>query len=249
MAQLFGFEFRRAPEPESIKSFTPEVKDDGAVVVAAGGTYGTYIDLDGTVRNEAELVTKYRQMANQPEIDKALNEIVNEAIVVEDDKETVQLILDDLNVDDKLKEVIQGEFKYILELLTENENLYNLFRRWYVDGRHYFHVVIDEKRPVEGIKELRYVDPRKIRKVREVTKKRDAKTEATIQTTKKEYYLYSEKGLNYNNKNLGMSATSATGIKISADAIIHGTSGLTDENNSMGLSYLHSGIKFLNQLR
>ena len=245
--ELFGFEIKRRPEPESIKSFTPEVKDDGAVVVAAGGTYGTYVDLDGTVRTEAELVSKYREMSLQPEIDKAVNEVVNEAIVNEDGKDTVQLILDDLPVDDKLKDIIQAEFKEIVDLLDFKNAAYDVFKRWYIDGRGYYHVVIDEKAPLEGIKELRYIDPRKIRKIREVTRKKDPKTNATIQNTRKEYYLYSEKGLNYGAK--VHSNVTTTGIKISTDSIIHVTSGLTDQNNVMGLSYLHPAIKPLNQLR
>lgn len=245
--QLFGFEIRRRPERDSIKSFTPEVKDDGAVVVAAGGSYGTYVDLDGTVRTEAELVSRYREMSLQPEIDKAINEVVNESIVVEEGKNTIEMVLEDLNVDEKIKDIMQQEFKNILDLLDFKTHGYDLFKRWYIDGRSYFHVVIDEKAPVEGIKELRYVDPRKIRKIREVAKKRDASSQATIQKTKNEYYLYNEKGLNYGNKVL--SNTTATGIRISADSIIQVTSGLLDQNNVLGLSYLHPAIKPLNQLR
>lgn len=245
--ELFGFTIGRAPPKESVKSFTPEVKDDGAVVVVAGGTYGTYVDLDGTVRTEAELVSKYREMALQPEIDRALNEVVNEAIVNEEGEKTVELVLDELNLDPKIKQIMQAEFDYILEMIDFQNAAYDLFKKWYVDGRAYYHVVIDEKAPFEGIKELRYIDPRKIRKIREVVKKRDMRTDATIQRTKSEYYMYSEKGLNYGSKVL--SNISTTGIKIADDAVIHVTSGLTDQNNIMGLSYLHPAIKPLNQLR
>lgn len=245
--ELFGFEIKRQAAKDSIKSFAPEIKDDGAVVVAAGGTYGTYVDLDGTVRTEAELVSKYREMALQAEIDRAVNEIVNEAIVLEDDQETIQMVLDDLYVDDKIKAIMQQEFDYILDLLDFKNSGYETFKNWYIDGRGYWHVVVDEKAPFEGIKELRKVDPRKIRKVREVVRKKDQRTDATIQKTKAEYYMYSERGLNYGSKVL--SNVSTTGIKISTDAIIHVTSGLTDSNNTMGLSYLHGAIKPLNQLR
>lgn len=245
--ELFGFEIRRRPQRDSIKSFAPEVKDDNAVVVAAGGTYGTYVDLEGTVRTEAELVSKYREMSLQPEIDKAVNEVVNESIVVEEGKETVELVLDDLNVDNKIKDIMQAEFDAILDLLNFKNTAYDIFKKWYIDGRCYYHVVIDEKSPYEGIKELRYVDPRKIRKIREVTKKKDASTQVVIQKTKNEYYLYSERGLNY--KTPMVSSGTATGVRISADAIIHVTSGLQDEQNTMGLSYLHPAIKPLNQLR
>jgi len=247
LRQAFGFDIKRPSVPDSQRSFAPEQKDDGAVVVAAGGAYGTYIDLDGTVRTEAELVAKYREMALQPEIDRAINEIVNEAIVVEEGKETVQLILDDLNVSPDLKMVFEQEFKNILDILDFKNMCYELFRRWYIEGRQYFHVVIDEKRPLEGIKELRYIDPRKIRKIREVVKVRDPATDAIITRTKQEYYIYHENGMNYGGRvvaNLG-----TTGLRIKPDSIIHVTSGLTDASQQMGLSYLHGAIKPLNMLR
>ena len=244
---LFGFQIKRKPQPDSIRSFTPEIKDDGAVVVAAGGTFGQYIDLDGTVRTEAELVAKYREMALQPEIDRAVNEVVNEAIVVEEGEHTIEIVLDDLEIDDKIKMIIEQEFNGILDLLDFQNQAYDIFRKWYVEGRQYFHAVIDEKRPEEGLKELRYVDPRKIRKIREVQKTKDRNTEAVIQKTKSEYYIYNEKGLNYGSKVISNLGT--TGVKIHADSIIHVTSGLTDQNGLMGLSYLHSAIKPLNQLR
>ncbi len=244
---LFGFTFKRREEKDPPKSFTPEVKDDGAVVVAAGGTFGTFIDLDGTVRTEAELVSRYREMSIQPEIDKAINEVVNDSIVNEDGKDTVEIILDDLPVKDNLKKIITQEFKTILDLLDFKNDSYDIFKRWYVDGRCYYHVIINDKAPQEGIKELRYIDPRTIRKVREVSKTRDKNTDATIQRTKQEYYIYNERGLNYGSKvfsNLG-----TTGLKIQVDSIIQVVSGLMDANNKMVLSYLHPGIKPLNQLR
>lgn len=245
--QFFGFEVKRQPIPDSQKSFTPEIKDDGAVVVAAGGAFGTYIDLDGTVRSEAELVAKYREMSLQPEIERAVNEITNEAIVVEEGKETVTLILDDLNVNPSLKEVFEAEFKNIIDILDFKNMAYEMFKRWYVEGRQYYHVIIDEKKPFEGIKELRYIDPRKIRKIREVVKVRDPATDAIIQKTKAEYYVYNESGMNYGSKVISNLGT--TGVKIKPDSIIHVTSGLTDSNQTMGLSYLHSAIKPLNMLR
>ena len=247
LRQMFGFEIQRPPVPDSQKSFAPEVKDDGAVVVAAGGAFGTYIDLDGSVRTEAELVGKYREMSLQPEVERAINEITNEAIVIEDGEETVNLILDDLNVDPGLKEVFEMEFKNILDILDFKNMSYEMFRRWYIDGRQYYHIVIDEKRPAEGIKELRYIDPRKIRKIREVVKVRDPATDAIITKTKAEYYIYNESGMNYGAKVIASLGT--TGIKIKPDSIIHVTSGLTDSNQTMGLSYLHSAIKPLNMLR
>ena len=244
---FFGFTIKRKDQKDSIKSFTPEVKDDGAVVVAAGGAYGSYIDLDGTVRTEAELVSKYREMALQPEIDKAVNEVTNEAIVSEDGKKTVELILDDLPVQDNLKKVINQEFENIIDLLDFKNNAYDVFKRWYIDGRSCYHIIIDEKKPDEGIKELRYIDPRKIRKIREVVKKKDSGSEAVIQNTRKEYYIYNERGLNYGSKVISQLGT--TGVRIQPDSIIQVVSGLMDKNNTMVLSYLHPAIKPMNQLR
>jgi len=248
--EIFGFSIERTKDKEKkeLKSFTPEVKDDGAVTVAAGGTFGTYVDLDGTVRTEAELVSKYREMSLQPEIDKAINEVVNESIVVEDGDSPVEIILDDLEINDNVKKVITQEFKNVLDLLDFRNSGYDIFKRWYIDGRSYYHAIIDDKAPAEGLKELRYIDPRKIRKIREVDKKGDPKTGATLQTTKAEYYMYHDKGLNYGSKAI-LSNQGTSGLKIQKDSIIHTTSGIMDQNNIMVLSYLHPSIKPLNQLR
>jgi len=247
--RLFGFEFKRAIEQDQIApSFAPKEQDDGAVVVAAGGAYGTYVDLDGTVRTEAELVTKYREMALQPEIDAAVDEIVNETMSIDED-DIVNIILDNLDITDKIKKAIREEFKNTLNILNFQNRAYEIYRRWYIDGRLYYHVVIDEKDLKAGIKELRYVDPRKIRKVREVTKKKVAGGdggEAVVPRIQNEYYIFNEKGFNYGNKTVG---PSTTGLKIAKDSIVHITSGLTDTNGTMVLSYLHKAIKALNQLR
>lgn len=254
----FGFSVRKDQEIEEErrrKSFTPKVTDDGAVNISAGGTFGTYLDLEGTIRSEAELVTKYRQMALQPEIEKAVNEVVNEAIVVEPKEDTVALDLEDLEqqklITPKIKDIIVDEFKFILELINFDKHGYDIFKRWYIDGRSYYHIIIDEEKLKEGIKELRYIDPRKIRKIREIKKSKDPKTGVIMQQTKAEYYIFNEKGLNTNARaGTGFgSAQGTSGLKIKKDSIIHTTSGLMDQNNSMVLSYLHSGIKFLNQLR
>lgn len=247
MDRSFGFTIKRKEEPESIKSFTPEVKDDGAVLVNAGSTFGQYIDLDGAVRTEAELISKYREMALQPEISRAVNEIVNEAIVSEEGKDTVQLNLDKLDMPDNLKKVIHAEFDNILKLLDFDDVSYQMFQRWYIDGRCYYHVVIDENAPEEGIKELRYIDPRKIRKMREVSRKKDKRTQAQIEKTKGEYFFYSDMALDYGPRVVPDNSTS--GIKIHADSIIYVPSGLMDKNNTIVLSYLNAAIKPLNQLR
>jgi hypothetical protein len=246
---LFGFEFKRKDKQSELPSFAPPPdSDDGAVVISAGGAYGTYVDLDGTVRSEAELVTKYREMALNPECDAAVDEIVNEAIAV-DAEHIVSINLEELRVSDALKNTIREEFDTCLRILDFNRFSYEIFRRWYIDGRLYYHVVIDDKNPKEGIKEVRFIDPRKIRKVREVQKKKipgNNTNEAIVTKTVNEYYIFNDKGFNYGNKAVG---TNTSGLKIAKDSIIHTVSGMTDNQGTMILSYLHKAIKPLNQLR
>jgi len=246
---LFGFEFKRVTPEEPPVSFAPPSNDDGAVVVAAGGSYGTYVDLEGTARTEAELVTRYRDMSITADIDRAVEEIVNEAIVQETDEKIVELNLNSLAYPDNIKAIIIQEFNIIKNLLNFEEKSYDIFKRWYIDGRLYYHAIIDEKNPRLGIKELRNVDPRKIRKVREQRKKRDKNTEAIVTQTANEYYIYNEKGYNAQGIGSGAAAYSATGVKIAKDSIVHCTSGLMDTNGTMVISYLHKAIKPLNQLR
>ena len=246
--RLFGFEFKRQTEPDPVPSFTPKESDDGAVVIAAGGAYGTYVDLDGTVRTEAELVTKYREMSLQPEIDSAIDEITNECIEITE-ADIVNINLDNVEISDKVKKAIREEFTNVLKLLQFNKYAYETFRRWYIDGRVYYHVLIDENDIKSGIKELRYVDPRKIRKVREVVKKKVPGGDsgaAVVPKIQNEYYIFNDKGFNYGNKTVG---PSTTGLKIAKDSIVHIVSGLTDTQGTMVLSYLHKAIKALNQLR
>jgi hypothetical protein len=195
---LFGFSFRRK-DPENV-SFTPPVKDDGATIVTApvvGSAYGTYLDLQGAVRSEAELITKYRQMALHSEIRSAVDHITNEAIVVEKENPIVKMDLDNVEgLPPKLADAIEEEFKNVLHLLDFNSSAYEIFKRWYVDGRLPYHVIIDKKAPQDGIKELRYIDPRKIKKVREVKQVKDPNTGAVLQQTIAEYYIYNDQGFN-----------------------------------------------------
>lgn len=246
--KLFGFEFKRQETTDVTPSFAPREADDGAVVVAAGGAYGTYIDLDGTVRTEAELVTKYREMSLQPEIDSAVDEIVNESIDIAEE-DIVDINLDNLEIPERVKKAIRDEFKVILNILNFQSKAYEIYRRWYIDGRMYYHVVIDEKDVKAGIKEVRYVDPRKIRKVREVSKRKvpgGDGGEAIVPKVQNEYFIFNDKGFNYGNKMVG---PTTTGMKIAKDSIVYITSGLTDTQGTMVLSYLHKAIKALNQLR
>jgi len=245
--QLFGFEIKRKEE-QPLESFAPEIKDDGAVVVAAGGMYGTYIDLDGTARTEAELVSKYREISLEAEIERAIDDIVNEAIDTDSD-EVVQLNLDKVEYGDDVKNRIREEFDRVVELFNFQNESYEIFKRWYVDGRLYYHVIIDEKNPRAGIQEIRYLDPRKIRKVREV--KKEPKGPIVVQKTKREYFVYSDRSFMAAPGNAGVAQdnSSTGGLRIAVDSIIHVTSGLMDKNNQMVYSYLQKAIKPLNQLR
>lgn len=258
---LFGFEINRKKqqkEAEKLVSFVPPSNEDGALTVAAGGVYGTYVDLDGSVRTEAELVNKYRAISFDPTIDMAIQEICNEAIVEDSDEETVAIVLDDIEQPDKIKKTITEEFENVLSLLDFNRLSYEIFRRWYVDGRLYYHVLVDEKRPQKGILEVRYVDPRSIKKVREVKKEKDAKTGVTIEKVINEYYMYSPSGFLKRTGSLtgstmnsyGSSGSStAEGVKIARDAIVYCTSGYQSLDNKLILSYLQKAIRPLNQLR
>ena len=267
MAQLFGFEIVRKKEaeekaqPDRLVTFAPEIKDDGAVVVAEGGVFGTYLDLEGSARTESDLVAKYREMSLQPEVESAIDDIVNEFVSYDSDYKLVDINLDDLEFGNKVKDKIREEFKNIVQLLDFNNSGYEIVRRWYIDGRLYYHAIIDVQNPREGIQEIRYIDPRKIRKIREIKRVRRNSQASTagqqVHTTetKQEYYMYSERGFSGGTR-AGVSTTSyqpaaagSTGIRIATDSIIHVTSGLMDASNQMVLSYLHKAIKPMNQLR
>lgn len=248
---LFGWLFNRQPETAEPLTFSPKEIDDGAVVVAAAGAFGTYIDLDGTVRSDAELITRYREMALHPEIDNAVDEVVN-AMIAGDEADTVKIVLDDLQQTPVVKKAIEGAFSDVVQLLDFRHHGYDLVRRWYIDGRMYFHAIIDENNTSAGLQEIRYIDPRKIRKIREVIKKRARGGDnitgaaAVLTQVKNEYFIYSDRGLNVGNK---IVTSPTSGIKIAKDAIVYITSGLTDSYGSRVLSYLHKAIKPLNQLR
>ena len=250
--RLFGFEVKRSQQEIANEpvSFAPPVEDDGAVMVAAGGVYGTYVDLEGSAKTEAELVTRYRDMMNHPEVDSAVEDIINEAIVTETEEDVVTINLDNVSVPNNVKKIITQEFENVLRILNFNNQAYEIFKRFYVDGRLYYHAIIDENDITAGIKELRYVDPRKIRKVKEIAKKKDQATGATIQKQAREYYMYSDRGyFNAGNGNFGTQGAATGGLRIAKDSIVHVTSGLMSTNNTVVLSYLHKAIKVLNQLR
>tara|TARA_R110000822_G_scaffold5031_5_gene21794 strand:+ start:14806 stop:16344 length:1539 start_codon:yes stop_codon:yes gene_type:complete len=243
--QLFGFEIKKkVEEPEAI-SFAPKQEDDGAMVVQAGGIYGTYVDMDGSIRTETELVTRYREMATHAEIEQAVDDIINEAIVGSSEEEPISLVLDDLDQSDKIKNLIQEEFDNILALLEFNDHSFEIFKKWYVDGRLNYHVIIDGENVRDGIKELRYIDPRNIRKVREHKKKKTERGVPIVQQGN-EYYIYNPKGFV---KAPGATGTNSQGIKIAKDSIVNITSGMVNPQGDLVLSYLHKAIKPLNQLK
>jgi hypothetical protein len=244
---LFGFEIarRKTEEEQSAQpSFTPPNNEDGALTISSAAYYGTYVDLDGTAKNEVELISRYREMAMQPEIESAIDDIMNESIVQDDDGKIIDIVLDDLDQPDKIKKAIKEEFGTILRLFNYKHMAQDIFRRYYIDGRLYYNVIIDKENPIAGIKELRYIDPRKLRKVREIKKKKDERTGAEIVDVYNEYYIFNDKVVSGSSSNYG-----PVGVRITTDSIISVVSGLMDSRRAVVLSYLHKAIKPLNQLR
>ena len=248
---LFGFTLgkkdivRVSPPEESSFALPTAALDDGAVTITQNAHYGTYVDLEGSVRNELELITRYREMSNHPELESAIDEIINEAITHSEDGSVVDINLDSLKQPESIKKKIIEEFHNVQKLLNFKNLADDLFRRWYIDGRIYFQVVVNDKNPKEGIQELRYIDPRKIRKVREINKDRDPKTGAMIIKSIAEYYVYNDKGTTTQTYTAGVNQ----GIRIAPDSVVNVNSGMMDAKNTFVISYLHKAIKALNQLR
>jgi len=244
MADLFGFSITRIKKTADPKqSFTQPQADDGTQTIAAGGYFGQYLDMEGQAKTEQDLIRRYREIALHPECDMAIEDIVNEAVVANELKDAIRLKLDNVPFGGEVRRKIEDEFQEVLRLINFNTKGHDIFRRWYVDGRMYYHKVIDRESPRKGITELRYIDPRKIKKVREVRKKRpDGPTPhgLSIVDEFQEYYLYNEKGV---------AGTTSGGIKIAPDTIAYVPSGMIDQNKNMVLSYLHKAIKPVNQLR
>ena len=258
MAKLFGFSIEDTEKKSnSIVSPVPENNEDGVDNYIASGFYGSYVDIEGQYRTEFDLIKRYREMSLHPEADGAIEDVVNEAIVSDLYDSPIEIELSNLNATDKLKKAIRKEFKYIKEILDFDKKSHEIFRNWYVDGRLYYHKVIDMKNPQEGIKELRYIDPMKMKFVRQEKKKdkniigpnipgRD-ETKNGIAPEIEEYFVYTPKPA-YPSNNLS-GGGGAKGTKIAKDAITYCTSGLVDRNKGTVLSYLHKAIKALNQLR
>jgi len=259
MAKLFGFSLEdKEKKSKSIVSPVPQNNEDGVDNYIASGFYGSYVDIEGVYRTEFDLLKRYREMALHPECDGAIEDVVNEALVSDLYDSPIEIELSNLNATDKLKEAIRKEFRYIKELLDFDKKSHEIFRNWYVDGRLFYHKVIDLKKPQEGIKELRYIDPMKMRFVRQEKKKDKADLLSARISGKdgennvlspeiEEYFIYTPKP-NYPTGTLSHSG-GIKGTKIAKDAITYCTSGLIDRNKGTVLSYLHKAIKALNQLR
>ena len=245
MAELFGFSITRSKKQTDPKqSFTTTQADDGTQTVAAGGYFGQYLDMEGTAKSEADLIRRYREIALHPECDMAIEDIINEAVVSNELKDAVRVNISNLPYGAEVRRRVEDEFKECLRLMNFNTKGHDLFRRWYVDGRIYFQKIIDRNNPKNGITELKYIDPRKIKKIREVRKKRPEGAGPNMLTVVDEfveYYLFNEKGVS--------GTTSGTGIKIAPDTIAFCPSGVIDQNKNIVLSYLHKAIKPTNQLR
>jgi hypothetical protein len=257
MSQLFGFSIKSKAEELKGQSPIPPNADD-AVTTVAGGYFGSYVDIDGVARNEFDLIKRYRDMSMHPEVDSAIDEIVNEAINSSLDDSPVQIELSNLEVGEPIKKKIREEFDYLKRLLSFDTRAHEIFRTWYIDGRLYYHKVIDLSNPKAGISELRFIDPLKIKKVR--VQNKDPKFNTVLSANRGgvdtamsydfgeyvEYYMYNPKGFISSTFDVN-NATS--GVKIANDAITYVTSGLQDLNKKMVLSFLHKSIKALNQLR
>ena len=248
MAELFGFKIERLKSPTSDprQNIVPPSADDGTQVVPAGGFFASYGGFDAGARNELDLIRRYREIALHPECDMAVEDIVNEAITSNENQQSVSLDLTKVEYSNQIKEKIRQSFREVLLLLQFDIKGHDIFRRWYVDGRLYYHKIIDAESPRLGITELRYVDPRKIKKVREMKKGVPMPVPGMPFTAAgkfNEFYLFNEKGIH------PTAASNVGGIKIAPDSIMYWPSGLVDQTKNMVLSYLHKAIKPVNQLR
>ena len=263
MPKLFGYKFEESDgkKNDSVLSPIPQNDEDKSDFYLSSGFYGQYVDIEGVYKNEQDLIRRYREMALHPECDSAIEDIVDEAIVSDLNDSPVEIELSNVPGSDKLKESIREEFKYIKEIMDFDKKAHEIFRNWYIDGRVYYHKVIDVKKPEEGLKEVRYVDPLKIRYVRKLKKKKEdnlsgisraiaAQDNSFTNPEIEEYYLYNPNGaLKGGGATYSASNSDNKAVKIAPDSISFVTSGLVDRNKQTILSYLHKAIKSLNQLR
>ena len=243
---LFGYTLTRKKPEEKKQSFIPPLNDDGATSINASGFFGTYLDIDTVAKSENDLISRYRDVASYPDCDSAIEDIVNESVAAQDDEAIVKLDLEKVELSKNVKKLMEEEFDNILNLLDFNTKSHDIFKRWYIDGRTYYHKIVDTNAPKKGIQELRYIDPRKIKKVRKVNKEKDVKSGVEFIKSIEEFFVYNEKGLM---ATVPSTATAAQGIRIAPDSITYCTSGLLDLDRNMVLSHLHKAIKIVNQLR
>ena len=259
MARLFGFSIEDDDNKKSkdVVSPVPQNNEDGVDHYLTSGFFGSYVDIEGVYRTEFDLIKRYREMSLHPEVDSAIEDIVNEAIVSDSNDSPVQIELSNLEIGDNIKDKIRSEFKTILGLLDFDKKCHEIYRNWYIDGRIYYHKLIDFKKPQEGIQELRYIDPLKMRYVRQQVKDKDKdnnilnannnnKDQIVKELEIQEYFLYNPKSFT---TPLGGNSASSGGIKMARDSVAYCNSGLVDRNKNIVLSYLNKAIKSLNQLR
>ena len=237
---VFGFEIKRKTQSQQSSVVSPS-NDDGSMVIGgtAAGYYAQVMNLDSTVKSENDLIRRYREVARYPDCDSAIEDICNEAIVAEEDEPPISLVLDDLKISNNIKRKMEDEFQNVLKLFKFNQKGHEIFRNWYVDGRLYYQILVDESNPKNGIVELRQIDPRKIRKIKNVVKEKNQHGVEIIKEVQ-EYYLYNDKGITEGN---------ISGVKFPIDSILYTPSGMIDQNNGFVLSYLHKAIKLVNQLK
>lgn len=241
--EIFGFEILgKKKQQDEPKSIVVPAAEDGSTVISssAAAYYAQVVDMDTSIKNENDLIRRYREIANHPECDAAIEEITNEAICFDQDGTIVELNLDDTKLSDGLKKKIAEEFEEILYLLEFDEKAHDLFRSWYIDGRQYHIMTLDPDRPKLGIQKIQMVDSRKIRKIKKIEKKKDPKTGVDVVVKVDEFYIYNERGIE---------ASSAQGIKLSLDSVLYCPSGLFDANSNLMFSYMHKAIKPVNQLK
>ena len=237
--QIFGFEIARKKEQQQLTVVTPQ-NDDGATTVnSAAGYYAQVINLEATIKSENDLIRRYREVAQYSDCDSAIDDIVNEAIISDEEHAPIKILLDEVKLSSSIKKKIEEEFKNVFNLLKFDGRGHDIFRSWYVDGRLYYQILVDEKNPKNGIVELRQVDPRKIRKIKNIEKQ---KNENGVEIIKKveEYYIYNDKGITEN---------SIQGVRLPLDSVIYTGSGLVDANTGLMMSHLHKSIKIVNQLK
>ena len=238
---IFGFEIKRKNDKQPKGAVVAPAVDDGSTLIASNTAayYGATLDLEGTIKTENDLIRRYRQVAQYSDCDSAIEDIVNEAITATQDESPIDIVLDDVELSEGIKNKIRDEFNNVLKLYHFGSKGHDMFRSWYVDGRLYYHVLLDQSNTKKGIQEVRFIDPRKIRKIKNVHKKKNDKgVEVVVKV--EEYYVYHDKGINEN---------TSQGVKLSLDSVVYAPSGLIDANTTMMLGHLHKAIKPVNQLK